>query len=353
MISHIFPTIAFRRFLRFVAVALTAICLSVSPTMTIASTVEPLLQYQGLLTDPNTGDPIEGQVMITFQIFKDEDGSDDPSWEEDHELDVERGLVSVVLGQRARLSETLFRGDQLWLGIIVNETKLDPRQPLLPTAFALRSNSAANADRLEGLQASSFLRSQGPLTIPNNSTSSTLTLSQPSGDAPALSVVGSVVAESYKFDKPRTGYIFIGSHSFGTSNHTVRYQANLNGAYITGWEGNAPVGLQSLRAPIQLPHGAVVTEMRVWMDDNTTDGELRVSLLSQAPPSSAGFLRIDASSSDLGDDPYVDATPASGALLINNETMNYYISATATGWHQYGGDLRVRGVRLTYTIDEM
>jgi len=104
----------------------------------VAAAVSPLLQYQGRLLDPPTGEPVtDGEYTMTFSIYDVESGGT-ALWTEIKGVGVENGLFSTVLGEMVVLDQTLFNGQALWLGVKVGtDSEAAPRQPILPVAYAL------------------------------------------------------------------------------------------------------------------------------------------------------------------------------------------------------------------------
>jgi hypothetical protein len=100
--------------------------------------VTPLLQYQGRLTDPDTGDPVaDGVYEISLRLYNVESGGT-PLWTETEDVSVQGGLFSTVLGDTTPLDSALFNSQALWLGIEVDgDGEATPRQPVLPVAYAL------------------------------------------------------------------------------------------------------------------------------------------------------------------------------------------------------------------------
>lgn len=102
------------------------------------SVVSSLLQYQGWLTDPSTGDPVtDGVYSMSFRLYDVESGGS-PLWMEIKDVSVESGLFSTALGDTTPLDLGLFDGQALWLGIKVDaDAEATPRQQVLPVAYAL------------------------------------------------------------------------------------------------------------------------------------------------------------------------------------------------------------------------
>jgi hypothetical protein len=104
----------------------------------VASVVSPLLQYQGRLTDPISGEQVvDGAYSMTFRLYN-VDGGGSPLWTETKDVTVQGGLFSTALGDTTALDTGLFDGQALWLGIKVGaDAEATPRQQVLPVAYAL------------------------------------------------------------------------------------------------------------------------------------------------------------------------------------------------------------------------
>ncbi|MBN1641169.1 MAG: hypothetical protein JXA09_08030 [Anaerolineae bacterium] len=104
----------------------------------VAGAVGRLLQYQGRLTQPGTGDPVpDGSYPMSFRLYDAETGGSS-LWSETKNVPVAGGLFSTVLGDATPLDPYLFDGQELWLGIVVGEDdEASPRQPILPVAYAI------------------------------------------------------------------------------------------------------------------------------------------------------------------------------------------------------------------------
>lgn len=112
-----------------------------------------MLQYQARLTDPATGAPRDGAVMMLFSLYDvAEDGA--ALWSEGKEVLAEGGLVNTLLGEVTPLPAAIFDGRALWLGVTVDpDEEAYPRQPVVPVPYAMH---AANAAALEGQSAAEF-----------------------------------------------------------------------------------------------------------------------------------------------------------------------------------------------------
>jgi hypothetical protein len=99
--------------------------------------VSPLLQYQGRLTDPGTGDPVpDGTYQMTFRLWN-AAAAGTALWTETKDVAVTGGLFSTALGDTTTLNASIFSGQALWLGIQVrSDPEAAPRQQILPVAYA-------------------------------------------------------------------------------------------------------------------------------------------------------------------------------------------------------------------------
>ena len=104
----------------------------------LADEVVPLLQYQGRLTDPDTGEPVaDGSHTMTFRLYETASGGSE-LWTETEDISVQNGVFSTLLGDQTPLDQDLFNGRELWLGIKVGaDVEATPRQRVLPVAYAL------------------------------------------------------------------------------------------------------------------------------------------------------------------------------------------------------------------------
>jgi hypothetical protein len=110
---------------------------SQSPAALAPPVVSPLLQYQGRLTDPGTGDPKpDGPYEMTFRLWTDET-TGTALWAETKDVNVTGGLFSTALGDTTALNALIFSGQALWLGIqVAPDPEATPRQQILPVAYA-------------------------------------------------------------------------------------------------------------------------------------------------------------------------------------------------------------------------
>jgi hypothetical protein len=109
-----------------------------------AAQVPRTLGYQGYLTYPRTGLPVDAPasapLVITFSLYTVPTGGS-PIFMETHEVTVVNGRFSIVLGSKELLSAPFDR--QYYLGIkIGSDGEMTPRQALSSSPYALNANNA-------------------------------------------------------------------------------------------------------------------------------------------------------------------------------------------------------------------
>jgi hypothetical protein len=118
----------------------------------------PVINYQGRLVDPGTGEPLDGLYNATFGLYPVDVGGS-PLWEQKKTIEASRGLFSVTLGDEPGnpIDPALFDGYGRWLSIIIDpDGELLPRIRVAHAPYAIWSNqagsaaNAANADRFGG-----------------------------------------------------------------------------------------------------------------------------------------------------------------------------------------------------------
>ena len=158
-----------------VTIVLLGAVVSAQDDTAVAGATALLLQYQGRLSDPSSGEPVaDGSYTMVFRLYTAPSGGS-ALWTETKDVPVQGGLFSTVLGDATPLSQGLFNGQALWLGIKVGtDEEAAPRQQVLPVAYALSLAPGA--------------------TIQTNSSGAALSVSN-SGSGQALRAGGSVVVD--------------------------------------------------------------------------------------------------------------------------------------------------------------
>jgi hypothetical protein len=113
------------------------------------------IHYQGKLTEPD-GTPLVGEHAVTIRLYGAASGGEE-LWQERHTISLIRsdsGVFSVILGSQAPFGSSITFNDPLWITIEVDGGgEFAPRQPLSSVSYAI------NADTLDGLNSTQFLRS--------------------------------------------------------------------------------------------------------------------------------------------------------------------------------------------------
>jgi hypothetical protein len=100
-------------------------------------------------------------------------------------------------------------------------------------------------------------------------------------------------------------------------------------------------------APVHLPHGAVVTEFKVFFDD-TSSNDMTVYLFRQNMLGGGYTILADVSSTGISGYGSQTDTTISPAT-IDNTAYSYHVHAYSTAW---GSSLKIKGALITYTISE-
>lgn len=120
-----------------------------------APAVPSIMSYQGLLSDPDTGQPVaDGTYNMSFSIF-DAAAGGTVLWEEPGvgsiAVDVSGGLFTYLLGSDVPLTGAVFESGDTYLQVFVNGETLSPRQPVTTVAYALVAQQAATASTIDGV----------------------------------------------------------------------------------------------------------------------------------------------------------------------------------------------------------
>lgn len=138
---------------RVAALCLFALLILV-PAMGVAQ-VPQTINYQGSLTD-DSGNPINGAVNITFNLYDNPDTAFGLQWTETQSVTVNNGTFSVILGANTAgnpLSPTLFE-IPLFLSLAAGgDAEMTPRQALTAVGYAFRAKTV-ETDTLNALSCS-------------------------------------------------------------------------------------------------------------------------------------------------------------------------------------------------------
>lgn len=154
------------------------------------------------------------------------------------------------------------------------------------------------------------------------------------------------IANNFEYKTPKTSYISIPGMLFKPNNSVVPYTANggFGGTYAST-PGNA-----ELFAPVQLPHGATVTNVTFYFTDNAS-GNLRMRLYKQSH-STTSFDDLASIDTNFVSGTNVDRTDSSIDFAIIDNTVNsYFLSVDSAGWPG-NSTLSINSVIIQYTTTQ-
>ncbi|RPI69568.1 MAG: hypothetical protein EHM43_01420 [Ignavibacteriae bacterium] len=155
------------RLIRFGSIALLACGLIIGSGSLTAQTIQRLISYQGLLTQPS-GLPIaDGNYGLVLRFYDSPTGGN-LVYEEQQQVGVAKGLFNVLIGTQTSLAGVNF-DQQLWLETaITGQTPFLPRTRLAVVPYAIKAENAVVADSISN-DFDGFVRSlngaQGDLTL--------------------------------------------------------------------------------------------------------------------------------------------------------------------------------------------
>jgi len=149
----------------------------VLPIVATGQTAVPMLiNYQGELRSPTTGEPVpDGSYNMVFRIYDVVSGGV-PLWQGTHSevnsnpVLVRDGMFSVILGSGpgVLMDASIFNGPDRWLEIQVGAETLSPRQRITSAAYSI---VAENSRLLGGSEPSDFIIQAQGLRLQINATS--------------------------------------------------------------------------------------------------------------------------------------------------------------------------------------
>lgn len=106
------------------------------------SDVPSTITQQGRLFDAGTGQPIKGELKVTFAIYENQ-LTQSPLWLETHDVGFEEGYFSVEIGSVLPFQDKTFETAPRYLGIAVgDDPEMSPRARIGSVPFALVARDA-------------------------------------------------------------------------------------------------------------------------------------------------------------------------------------------------------------------
>ncbi len=270
------------------------------------------------------------------------DGLDSPAFSMDSELNAHAGVASA--------HHTRYTDPEAWSAVLARDNP----------------GSSLNADLLDNYDSSSFFAlnenetvngvprfnggtsgSTPPFYVDSNTAVANLNADYLDGynyssfvNVAGDTMTGYLYTPGVRYTSPRTHYFVVGSSGFLPGSNVAYTNTYGNGgAYIASGSG-------AMVAPVHLPHGAVVTAMRIYFYD-ASSADMTVYL--DAESLAGGFVQMAAVTS-LGTGGYYNTTDSSiSSATINNAAYSYLIYAYASSW---SSNLRIKGAVITYTLSE-
>jgi 6-phosphogluconolactonase (cycloisomerase 2 family) len=147
------------------------------PTHSVGAQFNEQINYQGKLLD-DTGTPVaDGSYSMVFSLYTVASGGSN-IWTETQSVPVTSGLFSAMLGSSTALTGVDFN-QTLYLGVnIAGDGEMSPRKVLGAVPAAFQAEEASNAQTLDNLATSSFLRADQADTLEATAASTLLTITQ-------------------------------------------------------------------------------------------------------------------------------------------------------------------------------
>lgn len=159
-----------------------------------------------------------------------------------------------------------------------------------------------------------------------------------------LTVAGDTVADSFQYSSPKTSYLSVPASAFhSTSNQDYTYNFGFGSVRITN-ASNA-----KLVAPVQLPHGASITGMRVYGFDNSAIADVTIELIRFANTKS--LLTISSVSTFGSPIAFELIDSINPPVVVDNSSHSYSLSIASVNWP---GNilLDVQNIVIEYTTTE-
>ena len=220
------------------------------------------INYQGKLTDADDN-PVTGDVSITIRIYDAATGGT-ALWTEKQTVTVTRGIFSILLGNTTALTSLDFNSAYWYSVEVASDGEMTPRQRLTSVGYAI------NADKLDGYDASQFLRADadtsltGALTVSGSITGSAngdITL-DPTGTGNIVMKIDSTSGD-FKVTDGTTNFVLVDN---ATGNVTMSNDLTVSGTIygtLASTGGNSTfssivvTGTSNLRGEISNSTGAV------------------------------------------------------------------------------------------------
>jgi len=331
-----------------------------------------MLNYQGRLTDSG-GDPVaDGLYLINFKLYGSETG-DDSLWRTGfQEIQITDGLFNYQLGSVNPIPSDFFGpGSEPFLGIKVGtDPEIEPRTRLTSSAYAWYANRSDTAvlaqdiscyhcvstddiddgcitsDKLVPGAVTSYNIQDNSIMDEDISGSAEIQVGKIHGTAANLSddqMIGgkktfidlNISETTRRFSVPHTAF------TPGNDN----YSFNKNSGYLR----NTSTSTQVYYAPVHLPEGATVTELKAsfWDNEASNSGHIELHKFYRYTGSSMLMAQFTTSGVYPGIIHYSSTSITSET--ISNDGYGYYLMVSM-GYSSSEYNMRFYGAEIVYTI---
>ncbi len=134
---------------------LAFVVLATLPASSSWSVIPHLINYQGMLTEPDGSTPVpDNPYDLGFKIYGSESGDDSLWWEYHSGVQVTSGLFNVILGSVNSLD--LPFDANYWLEVIVAGETMPTRMQLISVGYAYRAERADTSDYASAAQMAAY-----------------------------------------------------------------------------------------------------------------------------------------------------------------------------------------------------
>lgn len=307
--------------IRFCAIAILCFLSCATLSAFAPATGSTTITYQGQLIQD--GRPFTGTTPLVFDLFAQEAGGSSLASVAVPAQEVSNGLFTSFLDFGAAPFASM---ETRWLQVTLDGTPLLPRQRLTATPFSLATR---------GLQ----VDTAGRVGIGTAASSSSQLLV--TGDS---TFVGNVAITGGLTVGPTTRTMSVNVNTFNPQDSFYQFDRLPLGQ--PGLSGTQAGNTMRFYAPLQLPHGSVITGLTMSCFDNIS---FNISVtLYEVPNNPAGWTALGTVSSSVQSPNWQTLSISIPNATVNNVTASYMLFATWTVPGTYH-NLRLGNVQVSYT----
>ena len=300
-----------------------AMFLIIAPQPTKAS-INPQINFQGKLTNPNGTNVTDGTYSIVFSIYTVDTGGVAVWTETQPSVSVNDGIFRVALGSITSLPGSVdFNGSSLWLGIKVGaDAEMTPRVQFTASPYAF------NSDKLGGVASTGFAQ-LGPSAVQaDGSTNSSLFINKTA----AGNLIQLQSSATDIFTVSNAGDLIFGQNSAHTiSVATESTNAVGNNLTVVAGQGGAGAGANT--------GGFLVLEGGDGGGTNASGGNLTLAGGSPTGGGSSGVVLVK------------NPANSTNGFQIQNATGAIQLLADTTNGRIHVGDPTTDTVAVLFVID--